>query len=153
VKITQVSPRKLICEDDKFWASFTQFFVIGVIGAASFIYGSQTAISSFKLLGLYALLVGMYVCIFGSQLTTTFDLERKSVRFKRHWVIFQGKHHQEYPIQSIETIEVYTIRFNYYHPAVKLKNGKILRMTDNPMSEKDASRDIEIIRGFLGFKL
>jgi hypothetical protein len=152
VKITQVSPRKLICEDDKFWASFTQFFVIGAIGAAIFLYGSQTANPSFKL-GLYALLVGVFVCIFGSQLTTTFDLERKSVRFKRYWVIFQGKHYQEYPIQSIETIEVCTIRFNYYHPAVKLKNGKILRMTDNPMSEKDASRDIEIIRGFLGFKL
>jgi hypothetical protein len=98
------------------------------------------------------LLAGIFVCIFGSQLTTIFDLERKSVRFKRHWVIFKGMHYQEYPIQSIKNIEVCMIRLNYYHPAVKLKNGKILRMTDNPMSEKDASQDIEIIRDFLGFK-
>jgi hypothetical protein len=53
VKINQISPSELVCEDDKFWTSFTQFFAIGIIGVACFVYGSYTANSSFKI-GLYA---------------------------------------------------------------------------------------------------
>jgi hypothetical protein len=151
VKISQVSPSRLICEDDKYWTSFIQFFVIGLVGAACFIYGSYTANSSFKI-GLYALLIGAFVCVFGSQLTTTIDLGRKSIQFKRYWFIFQGKSCKEYPIASIKNIEVYAARINYYHPAIKLQNGKILRMTDNPCSESDASQDVAIIQGFLGLE-
>jgi hypothetical protein len=148
VKINQISPSKLICEDDKFWTSFTQFFVIGIIGAGCFIYGSCTANSSFKI-GLYGLIVGLFVCILGSQITTTFDLSKKSVQFKRHWFLFRGYHYKEYPISSIKNIEVYRMRSSYYHPAIRLRNGRLLRMTDNPRNEQSASQSVLTIQRFL----
>jgi hypothetical protein len=148
MKIKQISPTKLICEDDKFWTSFTQFFAIGIIGAACFIYGSYTANSSFKI-GLYGLLVGLFVCVLGSQITTTFDSIEKTVQFKRYWFLVRGYHYKEYPISSIKKIEVYRIRINYYHPAIRLKNGKLLRMTDNPHNEQTVNQDVSIIKGFL----
>jgi hypothetical protein len=148
VKINQISPNKLICEDDKFWTSFTQFFMIGIIGTACFIYGSYTANSSFKI-GLYGLLVGLFVCVLGSQITTTFDLDKKSVQFKRHWFLVRGYHYKEYPISSIKNIEVYRIRINYYHPAIRLQNGRLLRMTDTPRNEQAASQAVLTIQRFL----
>jgi hypothetical protein len=70
MKISQVSPSQLICEDEKFWTSFIQFFVIRSIGAVFFVYGTYTANPSFKM-GLYAFLVGALVCVFSAQYTTT----------------------------------------------------------------------------------
>jgi hypothetical protein len=148
VKINQISPSKLICEDDKFWMSFTQFLVIGIVGGAFFVYGSYTANSSFKI-GLYGLLVGLFFCVLGSQITTTFDLRKKTVQFKRYWLLFRRYHYQEYPISSIKNIEVYRIRINYYHPAIRLRNGRLLRMTDNPRNEQAASQAVLTIQSFL----
>jgi hypothetical protein len=124
---------------------------LAYIGGACFVYGSYTANPSFKI-GLYGLLVGLFVCRLGSQLTTTFDLNKKSVQFKRHWILFQGYSYQEYPVSSIKKIEVYQIRINYYHPAIRLKNGKLLRMTDNPRNEQDVSQDVSIIQEFLALE-
>jgi hypothetical protein len=151
VKITQVSPTRLICEDDKFWTSYILFIVIGSLGAACYVYGTYTANPSFKI-GLYAFLTGALVCLFSSQYTTTFDLERKSMQRKRHWMIFRGDQCDEHPISSIKNIEVYRMRIHYYHPAVRLRNGKMLRMTGNPRSEDESSVAVTRIQRFLGLQ-
>jgi hypothetical protein len=147
VKITHISPTILSCEDDKFWQSFTIFFAIGTIGAACFIYGSYTANPSFKI-GLYALIIGVGVCLLGSKLTTIFDLNKKSVRFKRYWFIFQYTHNKEYPLSLIKNIEAYRMDENCY-PAVRLQNNKILRMTETPNSRTEIERDVAIVKKFL----
>ncbi len=148
MKFSQISPRQLICENDTFWKSFIQFFIIGAIGAACFAYGTYTPNPSFKI-GLYAFIVGTLVCVFQSQLTITFDLDRQFVQFKQHWFLFQGNRYQQYPIAEIKDIEVYQMRIQYYHPAIRLKNGKLLLMTNNPNTESDAMQDVLIIREFL----
>jgi hypothetical protein len=150
MKISRSSPHKLICEDDTFWTSFTQFFVIGVIGIACYSYGQYTSNPSFKI-GLYAFLIGVFVCLFSWQSTTIFDLNKKSVQFQKYWVIFRGRHCKEYPLSSIKNIELHGGHKHGYLPAVRLQNGKVMTLTNVPIGQVSANLDIAKIRSFLGF--
>jgi hypothetical protein len=152
VKITQIFPHTLICKDDQFWESFFRFFIIVSIGAVCFAYGTYPLNPSFKI-GLYAILIGIFVCIWNWQCITIFDLSRKSVQFKKHWLLFRGNYCKEYPISLIKNIELYHTTGEYCYPSVRLKNGKLLRMTNTPMTKRSASQDVEIIREFLGFNI
>jgi hypothetical protein len=150
MKINRSSQSKLICEDDAFWAYFTQFFIIGVVGIACYSYGCHTSNSSFKI-GLYAFIIGLLVCLFSWQSTTVFDLKRKSVQFHKYWFSFKGRQCKEIPLSSIKNIEVYRSSKGAYTPAVRLQSNRVMFMSSIPMDQASASQDVAIVRRFLGF--
>jgi hypothetical protein len=150
MKINRSSQSKLICEDDTFWTSFTQFFIIGVIGIACYSYGCYTSNPSFKI-GLYAFIIGLLVCLFSWQSTTVFDLKRKSVQFHKYWFLFKGRQCKEVPLSSIKNIEVHRSYESGYFPAVRLQSNRVIAMINTPINQSSASQDVAIVRHFLGF--
>jgi hypothetical protein len=150
MKINRPSQSKLICEDDTFWAYFTQFFMIGVIGLACYSYACYTSNPSFKI-GLYAFIIGLLVCLFSYQSTIVFDLKRKSVQFHKYWFLFKGRHCKEVPLSSIKNVEVYRGSKGVSTPAVRLQSNRVMFMSGIPMDQASASQDVAIVRIFLGF--
>jgi hypothetical protein len=156
MKLIQVSPSQLICEDDMHRHYMTAWFQasIGFGIVACFMLAFEVWVSPsepngrvWALLVFYLVFTIVYVGV--PDYTATIDLDRECIEIKEYWPLFRKRRIRQYPIGLIACIEVKPIDDDYQvvwrqHDGALVMFG--IRYTED---RSRAEADAEIIRSFL----
>jgi hypothetical protein len=157
MKLIQVSPRQLICEDDTYRQYMKAWFQVSIgFGiVACFTPALEVWFSPrqpgngsvWAMLLLYLVFSSIY--IFNPHYTATIALDQECIEIKEYWPLFRKRRMRQYPIGLIARIEVRPIDDDYQvvwrqHDGAVVMFG--IRYTED---RSRAEADAEIIRSFL----
>lgn len=151
MKLIQISPRQLICEDDTYRQHLITCSGAAVLGVITVISGILSGFREMGVgIGTVMVLLGMTIYAGLPQYTATIDLDRQSIQIKQYWPLFRKRKIKQYPIAMIKRIEVNVdsdrnclVRWQQQDGAVVMFSGSYTY--DRSKAEADA----EIIRSFL----
>jgi hypothetical protein len=160
MKLIQVSPRQLICEDDMHRQYMTAWFqvsigfsIFGILARLMYafeVWASVTESGNDVVWALLVLYLGFSsIYIFNPHYTAMIDLDRECIEIKEYWPLFRKRRIRQYPIGMIARIEVkpigddYQVVWRQYDDALVMFG---IRYTED---RSRAEADAEIIRSFL----
>jgi hypothetical protein len=157
MKLIQISPRQLICEDDmhrqymKAWFHVSiGFGIVACLTPAFEVWFSPRQPGNGLLWAMLVLYLAFTIMFVGvPHYTATIDLDREWIEIKEHWPLFRKRRMRQYPIGLIARIEVKLIGDDYQvvwrqHDGALVMFG--IRYTED---RSRAEADAEIIRSFL----
>jgi hypothetical protein len=154
MKLVQISPRQLICEDDTYRQYIAAWFQVsigfGILACflltfkfAFFFHGGLM----WAMLALYLVFSSIYIS--NPHYTATIDLDLEGIEIKRYWPLFRQRRIQQYPIGLIACIEVKPIGDDY-QVVWRQHDGAVMMFGIRYTEERSrAAADAEIIRSFL----
>jgi hypothetical protein len=151
MKLIQISPRQLICEDDTYRQHLITFSGAAVLGVITAISG---VLSGFREMGLgigtVMVLLGITICAGLPQYTATIDLDRQSIQIKQYWPLFRKRKIKQYPIAMIKRIEVNVDPDRSCLVQWQNQDGAVVMFGNRYTADRSrAEADAEIIRSFL----
>jgi hypothetical protein len=155
MKLIQISPRQLICEDDTFQQNMTSWRILSIsmgIFAVAAIFETNTnprrmAYNILYILVIYlAFSIGFAVV---SHYTATIDLDLECIEIKQYWPLFRKRQIKQYQIDLITHIEVQSNNSGNYQVFWKQHNCSVQFGGGYTEDRSQAESDAEIIRSFL----
>jgi hypothetical protein len=151
MKLIQISPRQLICEDDTYRQHLITFSGAAALGVITAISGISSGFREMGIgLGMVMVLLGVTICAGLPQYTATIDLDCQSIQIKQYWPLFRKRKIKQYPMAAIKRIEVNVdpdrsclVQWQQQDGAVVMFSGSYTKQ------QSRAEADAEIIRSFL----
>lgn len=158
MKLIQVSPRQLICEDDTYcqrvvpWRILSIFMGIMIlfvnIFEADITPRRPAYMMTFEILVLYFALSSAFACM--SRQTATIDLDLECIEIKEYWPLFRKCKIRQYQIGLITHIEVQLNHNDNYRVMWQRHNMCAVAFGSGYTEDRSrAEADAEIIRSFL----
>jgi hypothetical protein len=159
MKLIQVSPRQLICEDDTYRQNITAWFILCIWGAILALFmminGLRSSLGYFAC-GLVVMFLVLPVLgistVYGelSHYTATIDLDLECIEIKQHWPLSGKRRIQQSPISLIATIGATESNSSSYQVVWRQHDGTVVVFGNSYTEERSrAEADAEIIRSFL----
>jgi hypothetical protein len=157
MKLIQISPRQLICEDDTYRQQIFLFSLqITFVILWIFLPIVSAALPDVGVFWLAVILVGGLIMFVGClwvgfpKYTAIIDLDRECIEIKKYWPLLRKHRIRQYPIALIKTIEVRKVKEDGHKLVWKQHRGSVVKFGDNYTDDRSrAEADAEQIRSFL----
>jgi hypothetical protein len=150
MKLIQIAPRQLICEDDTYRQQIILFsgqIICAIVWI--FLPVVSAALPDVGLAGAVIMFVGSLWVGF-PQYTATIDLDRECIEIKKYWPLLRKCRIRQYPIALIKTVEVRKVKEDEHKLVWKQHRGSVVKFGGNYTNDRSrAEADAEQIRSFL----